>query len=88
MPSGVRDMGSNTATNLSPLNGMPSFPLPKNPQLGCTLYDDHRKIWVVWNGDEWVDVILNKHKCKDDIFKDSTINLDNEEPIQKQNSLP
>lgn len=51
---------------------MPSYPLPQNPSLGCTLYDDHRNIWIVWNGDEWVDVILNEHRC----------NLDNEKHIQ------
>ena len=50
---------------------MPSFPLPQNPKLGFTLYDDIRRIWVVWNGDEWVDVILNEHRC----------NLDNEKHI-------
>ena len=54
------------------LKPMPSFPLPQNPKLGCTLYDDIRRIWVVWNGDEWVDVILNEHRC----------NLDNEKHIQ------
>ena len=72
MPNGVRDKGSNTVTNLFLTIGMPSFPLPQNPKLGCTLYDDYRRIWVVWNGDEWVDVILNEHRC----------NLDNEKHIQ------
>ena len=72
MPNGVRDMGFFTAINLFLLNGMPSFPLPQNPSLGCTLYDDHRNIWIVWNGDEWVDVILNEHRCQ----------LNNEKPIQ------
>ena len=43
---------------------MPSYPLPETHQLGCTIYDDLRKLWVVWNGDEWVDVILKEHRCK------------------------
>ena len=72
MPIGVRDMGFNTATNLFLLNGMPSFPLPPNPKLGCTIYDDFKRTWVVWNGDEWVDIVLHEHRCK----------LNNEKPIQ------
>ena len=51
---------------------MPSFPLPPNPKLGCTIYDDYKRVWVVWNGSEWVDIVLNEHRCK----------LDNEESVQ------
>ena len=64
MPNGVRDMGLNTVTNLSLTLGMPSYPLPPNPKLGCTIYDDYKRVWVVWNGTEWVDIILNEHRCK------------------------
>ena len=72
MPNGVRDMGFNTATNLFLTLGMPSYPLPPTPKLGCTIYDDYKRVWVVWNGSEWVDIVLNEHRCK----------LDNEKPIQ------
>ena len=51
---------------------MPSFPLPPNPKIGCTIYDDFKRTWVVWNGDEWVDIVLHEHRCK----------LNNEKPIQ------
>ena len=51
---------------------MPSFPLPPNPKLGCTIYDDFKRTWVVWNGDEWVDIVLHEHRCQ----------LNNEKPIQ------
>ena len=50
---------------------MPSFPLPPNPKEGCLIFDDHRNMWIVFNGKQWVDVNLKEHKC----------NL-NEEPIQ------
>ena len=73
MVLGAIGMAFSTAINLFLLNGMPSYPLPQNPSLGCTLYDDHRNIWIVWNGDEWVDVILNEHRC----------HLNNEKPIQE-----
>ena len=72
MPNGVRDMGFSIAINLFLLNGMPSFPLPPNPKLGCTIYDDYKRVWGVWNGSEWVDIVLNEHRCK----------LNNEKPIQ------
>ena len=63
MPNGVRDMGFNTATNLFLLNGMPSYPLPINPKEGCLMFDDYRKMWIVFNGKQWVDVDLQEHKC-------------------------
>ena len=72
MLNGVRDMGFNTAKNLFLTLGMPSYPLPPDPKLGCTIYDDYKRVWVVWNGSEWVDVVLNEHRCK----------LDNEESVQ------
>ena len=72
MPNGVRDMGFSIAINLFLLNGMPSFPLPPNPDIGCVMFDDYRNMWIVFNGKEWVDVNLKEHKC----------NL-NEEPIQE-----
>ena len=72
MPIGVRDMGSNTVTNLFLKIGMPSYPLPPNPKEGCLIYDDHRRMWIVYTGKEWVDVILKEHKC----------NLTNEKHIQ------
>ena len=73
MPSGVRDMGSNTATNLSPLNGMPNYPYPLNPKVGSVIYNYYKRVCMVWNGNEWVDVILNEHRCK----------LDNEKSVQE-----
>ena len=63
MPIGVRDMGSNTATNLFLTIGMPSFPLPPNPNIGCVMFDDYRNMWIVFNGKEWVDVNLKEHNC-------------------------
>ena len=60
MPNGVRDMGFNTATNLFLTLGMPSYPLPPNPKLGCTIYDDYKRVWVVWNGSGKVDIVLNE----------------------------
>ena len=64
MPNGVRDMGFSTAINLFLLNGMPSFPLPPNPDIGCVMFDDYRNMWIVFNGKEWVDVDLREHKCE------------------------
>ena len=63
MPNGVRDMGSNTVTNLFLTIGMPSFPLPPNPDIGCVMFDDYRNMWIVFNGKEWVDVNLKEHNC-------------------------
>ena len=63
MPSGVRDMGFNTVTNLFLTLGMPSFPLPPDPKIGCVMFDDYRKMWIVFNGKEWVDVNLKEHNC-------------------------
>ena len=63
MPSGVRDMGFSTAINLFLLIGMPSFPLPPNPKTGCVMFDDFRRMWIVFNGKEWVDVNLKEHNC-------------------------
>ena len=63
MPNGVRDMGFSIAINLFLLNGMPSFPLPPNPDIGCVMFDDYRNMWIVFNGEEWVDVNLKEHKC-------------------------
>ena len=63
MPNGVRDMGFSTAINLFLLNGMPSYPLPPNPDIGCVVFDDHRNMWIVFTGKEWVDVNLKEHKC-------------------------
>ena len=63
MPSGVRDMGFSTAINLFLLIGMPSFPLPPNPKTGCVMFDDYRRMWIVFNGKQWVDVDLQEHKC-------------------------
>ena len=63
MPSGVRDMGSNTATNLFLMIGMPSYPLPPNPKAGCLMFDDYKKMWIVFNSEECVEVDLKAHKC-------------------------
>ena len=63
MPNGVRDMGFSIAINLFLLNGMPSFPLPPNPDIGCVMFDDYRNMWIVFNGKEWVDVNLKEHNC-------------------------
>ena len=71
MVLGAIGMASSTAIHISLTNGMPSFPLPPNPKEGCLIFDDHRNMWIVFNGKEWVDVNLKEHKC----------NL-NEEPIQ------
>ena len=60
---GVRDMGFNTVTNLFLTLGMPSFPLPPDPKIGCVMFDDYRKMWIVFNGKEWVDINLKEHKC-------------------------
>jgi len=42
---------------------MPSYPLPPNPDIGCVVFDDHRNMWIVFNGKEWVEVNLKEHKC-------------------------
>ena len=56
-------MAFSTAIHISLMNGMPSYPLPPNPKEGCLIFDDHRGVWIVFNGKDWVDVILNEHKC-------------------------
>ena len=63
MVLGAIGMASSTAINLFLLNGMPSFPLPPNPKEGCLIFDDHREMWIVFNGKEWVDVNLKEHRC-------------------------
>ena len=63
MPNGVRDMGFNTATNLFLVIGMPSYPLPPNPKVGCLMFDDYKRMWIVFNGEEWIEVDLKEHKC-------------------------
>ena len=42
---------------------MPSYPLPPNPKEGCLMFDDYRRMWIVFNGKEWVDVNLKEHNC-------------------------
>jgi hypothetical protein len=42
---------------------MPSYPLPPNPKEGCLMFDDYRRMWIVFNGKKWVDVDLQEHKC-------------------------
>ena len=42
---------------------MPSYPLPPNPKEGCLMFDDYRRMWIVFNGKQWVDVDLQEHKC-------------------------
>ena len=112
MPSGVRDMGSNTATNLFLMIGMKSqyknkivcpecgkkncavfddghhhcftmdcgytyypnkkekkvttkiIPIYKpNPKAGCLMFDDYKRMWIVFNGENWIEVDLKEHKC-------------------------
>ena len=63
MVLGAIGMAFSTAINLFLLNGMPSFPLPPNPKEGCLIFDDHREMWIVFNGNEWVDVNLKEHRC-------------------------
>ncbi len=63
MVLGAIGMAFSTAINLFLLNGMPSFPLPPNPKEGCLIFDDHREMWIVFNGKEWVDVNLKEHRC-------------------------
>ncbi len=67
MPIGVRDMGFSTATNLSPLNGMPKFPLPPNPKPGCLMFDDIRSVYVAFNGKEWIDIYLYEYKTRESL---------------------
>jgi len=62
MPNGVRDMGSNTVTNLFLMIGM-TYPQPENPKAGDTFLDPVNNMWRVFNGITWVDVSLKEHKC-------------------------
>ena len=63
MVLGAIGMAFSTAIHISLMNGMPSYPLPPNPKEGCLIFDDHREVWIVFNGKEWVDVNLKEHKC-------------------------
>ena len=67
MPIGVRDMGFNTAINLSLTIGMTNYSLfnyPPNPKAGTTTFNTSKKMWEVFNGACWVEVNLREHKCK------------------------
>ena len=37
---------------------------PKNSKAGGIEFDTKRQLWVVFNGEEWVEVDLKKHYCK------------------------
>ena len=60
MPIGVRDMGFNTATNLFLMNGMTK---PNDPKAGDMFLCTTTWNWKVFNGKQWIDVNLQKHKC-------------------------
>ena len=45
------------------LKPMPRFPFPPNPKTGCVMFDYYRRMWIVFNGKEWVDVNLKEHNC-------------------------
>ena len=34
-----------------------------NPKAGCLMFDDYKRMWIVFNGKEWVEVDLKEHKC-------------------------
>tara|TARA_S200000501_G_C20165306_1_gene457725 strand:+ start:67 stop:237 length:171 start_codon:yes stop_codon:yes gene_type:complete len=36
---------------------------PENSKAGRTEFDTERQLWVVFNGKEWVEVDLKKHRC-------------------------
>ena len=42
---------------------------PENSKAGRTEFDHKRQLWIVFNGEEWVEVDLKKHYCK---FKNET----------------
>ena len=68
MPNGVRDMGSNTVTNLFLTIGMlelkTSFPLITNPKKGCLMFDDHIGLWVFFNGKKWIHFDMKNYSRK------------------------
>ena len=73
MPNGVRDMGSNTVTNLFLTIGMlelkTSFPLIINPQKGCLMFDDTIGYWVFFNGKKWIHFDMRNYSRKSDLEK-------------------
>jgi len=44
---------------------------PENSKAGRTEFDHKRQLWIVFNGEEWVEVDLKKHRCN---FNDKNIN--------------
>ncbi len=43
----------------------------ENSKAGRIEFDTERQLWVVFNGKEWVEVDLKKHRCN---FNDENIN--------------
>mgnify|MGYP003133280913 FL=1 len=63
MPIGVRDMGLNTVTKLFLKIGMTKFSQQKkdNPEQGDVYFDDDKNCWVIYNGEEWIEVIKKEY---------------------------
>ena len=41
----------------------------EKPKVGRIEFDVKRQLWIVFNGEEWVEVDLKKHRCN---FKNET----------------
>ena len=66
MPNGVRDMGSNTAINLFPKNGMAqlcNLSQPYNADEGDYWFNTRTSVWYVWFLGSWFDDVAkaNRH---------------------------
>ena len=44
---------------------------PENSKAGQIEFDVKRQLWIVFNGEEWVEVDLKKHRCN---LNDENIN--------------
>ena len=63
MPIGVRDMGFNTVTNLFQKIGMTRFFPQKtdNPEQGDVCFDEDKNCWVIYNGEEWIEITKKEY---------------------------
>ena len=47
------------------------------------MFDDYRRMWIVFNGKQWVDVDLREHKCELSVEEIMFGKKLNEESIQE-----